>query len=111
MITLKVNDHDLVIKNGTAVIDTGINAVIDHLQGVINLQLGDWINSTASGIDWNGILGSGITEKQIMQIVRTRILNDGIVTNITSVSTVFDSIKRLTSLNIEADGTTFNIPV
>ncbi len=111
MTTLQVANGDIVLENGTPVIDTGMNAVMDHLQNVIKLQLGDWINDPADGIDWNNILGSGLSGKQIAQIIQTRILADGIVTNITDITVNFDDAGRVVSVGLTIDGTTLTVPI
>lgn len=111
MTTLLVENNDIVMEDSSPVIVTGVEAVESHLQGVVGLQLGDFGPDPDSGIDWLNILGSGIPDARIAQIVQARILADGIVQNITAIQINYDGSDRIASFDITADGTTLNIPM
>ncbi len=102
--TLKVLNNDFVLDsdNGLTTL-TGQDALAQIINNRLEMWLGEWFYSPASGFDWKGLFDQKqFLEKRARRMIRDAILADSRITTITEINTSFDNANRELTIDWKA---------
>ncbi|EQA45398.1 hypothetical protein LEP1GSC050_3082 [Leptospira broomii serovar Hurstbridge str. 5399] len=102
MRTLKVENNDLVYKNGRLVQLEGIDALEQILGNRLKLFLGEWFLAPAEGVDWIGLVDQGpFLQPGFINAIKTALLKEPSVTSITKLDANFDRAARQVTITFQ----------
>ncbi len=104
ILTIKVENGEMVFANTTFTEITGIEAYAQRLENRIGLMLNDWFVTPGSGINWFEMLQSKpVQVDRITDVVRKNLLADEGVLRIKELNVSFDKTTRKLSIDFQAD--------
>jgi len=105
MITLKIENNDLVLTNGQLQTVSGIDALVTIINNRIKLWLGEFDLAPTSGIDYLGLFNQKkiFMEERLRKLIRDAILADTHITKIKSLEVSLDNGTREVTGTFEAE--------
>ena len=103
ILTIKVENGEMVFANTTFTEITGVEAYAQRLENRIGLMLNDWFVTPGSGINWFEMLqAKPVRTDRITDVVRKELLLDEGVLRVDELNVSFDKVTRELSIDFVA---------